>query len=68
MSQTVALVPSRPDSEVAKDLKAGMITKLEDVCATIDKANAAGFEVSFNLAKRWDGKQVIGQLTIAKHF
>jgi hypothetical protein len=68
-AQKVAhLVTGRPDVDVAADIKAEMVAKLEDVCAAIDRAKVAGFEVTFNLGKRWDGKQVIAQLTIAKHF
>lgn len=68
-AQKVAhLVAGRPDADVAKDIKAEMIAKLEEVCAAIDRAKAAGFEVTFNLGKRWDGKEVITHLTVAKHF
>ena len=69
MSNTpVALITNRPDIEVAKDLKTEILTELEDVCGILDKANAAGFHISFNIAPRWDGKQIVNQLTIAKHF
>ena len=64
----VALIANRPDTEVAKDLKAELLAKLDEVCLLVDKAHAAGFEVQFAIAPRWDGKRVVQSLVIAKHF
>jgi hypothetical protein len=64
----VALITSRPDVEIAKDLKAELEAKLNELCVLIDKTNQTGFEVSLSIGKRWDGKNLIQQLIIAKHF
>jgi hypothetical protein len=68
MSNAVALVPSRPDAEIAKDLKAEFLAKMEDICLSADKASAVGFQVSFGIGQRWDGKWIVTQLTLAKHY
>jgi hypothetical protein len=64
----VALITSHPDHEIAKDIKAEILAKLEEVCLVADKATAAGFQVQFGIGQRWDGKWIATQLTIAKHF
>jgi hypothetical protein len=64
----LALIPSRPDFEIAKDIKAEMLARLEEVCLVADKATAAGFQLQFGIGQRWDGKWIATQLTIAKHF
>lgn len=67
-ARPVALVTGRPDVEIAKELKTEFLAKLEELCLMIDKAHDAGFEVSYSTGKRWDGKQVVSLLVIAKHF
>lgn len=67
-ARPVALVTGRPDAEIAKELKAEFLAEIEKLCLMIDKAHEAGFEVSYSTGKRWDGKQVVNHLTIAKHF
>jgi len=64
----VALIANRPDVEVTKELKAELLAKLDEVCLLVDKAHAAGFEVQFAIAPRWDGKRVVQNLIVAKHF
>ena len=40
-----------------------------EVCATMDEANAAGFDsVQFSIGKDYAGKACIAQLVIAKHY
>jgi len=67
-SSIAQLVTSRPDVDVAKDLKIEILAKLEEVCAIADKVVASGFQLAFNIGPRWDGKQIVTLLTIVKHF
>jgi hypothetical protein len=67
LSNTFELVPAQPDAETAASLKKDIAEKLADLCNVMNRANAAGFEVQFNLAKQWNGNQ-IAALVIAKHF
>ena len=63
------LVPTTPDSKVASELKAKLQAALMEVCATMDEANAAGFDsVQFSIGKDYAGKACIAQLVIAKHY
>jgi hypothetical protein len=62
------IVSSRPDTEVAEELKAELTVKIRELCLILDKATAAGFHAVFSVGPRWDGKQDITSLTIAKHY
>lgn len=68
MNEPMTLITNRPDADVAKELKAELMSKLEAVALVMDKAHAAGFELTFSMGKRWDGKFTIAQLVVAKHF
>jgi hypothetical protein len=59
----------RPDDEVrAAEHAAAVRTALEPVCAAIDAAKVDGFVVIFGLGANADGKQVVVQFDIAKHY
>ena len=65
----VTIISSKPtDVEKAQAHKASILSKLDELCGLIDKAALDGFRVSFNLSPRWDGKEVVTQFVIAKHF
>ena len=49
-------------------LNAAVRTALEPVCAAIDAAKVDGFVVIFGLGANADGKQVVVQCDIAKHY
>jgi hypothetical protein len=59
----------RPADEVcAVEHAASVRAALEPVCAAIDAAKADGFVVIFGLGANADGKQVVVQFDIAKHY
>jgi hypothetical protein len=63
------LTSERSDDEVrATEHAASVRAALEPVCAAIDAAKADGFVVIFGLGANADGKQVVVQFDIAKHY
>lgn len=63
----VEIITTRPDAEVAAELKKEAETKLLELCGTLNRASRAGFVIGFNVGHIPSG-WVIQQLTIAKHF
>lgn len=68
MNEAIKMVPNKPDTEVADEIRKEITRKLDDVCATIAAAKERGFMVGFQLTQDGLGRQVIASLTIAKHF
>jgi hypothetical protein len=68
VTDLIALVPNRPDAEVAKELRAKMETALEPVLTILDEARAAGFEINFNLAPDYAKRSRIQTLLLIKQF
>ena len=66
MTNTLTVVPSKPDAEVAAELKKKIIEALEPVCKILSEADEAGFEASFHIGLGPLGKQSIHMLKIAK--
>jgi hypothetical protein len=67
-NEVATLVPTKPEADIAAELKKELSDKLIEVCAVMDRANKAGFVVSFGLGTVPPGKNVIAQLTVAKHY
>lgn len=67
-SNVPRLVTTRPDSEVAKELKERVSAALVGVMSVLDDARAAGFQINFNLGNDYLGKTAIQMLTVAKQF
>lgn len=68
-NKVVGLVPgSRPDAEVAEEIRRAMTEKLDALCAVLDEAKSKGFVVNFGVGQDYRGRAVIGSLIIAKHF
>jgi hypothetical protein len=68
MNDPIKLVPSRPDAEIAAELRAKMEAAWEPVCRVLDEARAAGFEISSAAEPDYAGRHRLTRLIIAKHF
>lgn len=64
----VALVTSRPDRDVADDLKRRLREALGPVLQVLDDSRAAGFVPMFNLGLDNLGRSHISELALVKHF
>lgn len=67
-SEPIALVPGRPDVEVAAEMKARIAAELKKVAPLLDEAERLGFAVGFQLGKDWTGKFTIATLDLLKKF
>jgi hypothetical protein len=63
----VKLVTTKPDTEVAAELKKEAEAKLLELCAIMNRASRAGFVIGFNVGQIPSG-WVLQTLTIARHF
>lgn len=68
MSEPIQLVPTKPDAEIAAELKQEIIDAAQPVCLILEKAQRLGFNVSISWGMNALGKMQIAQLIIAKHF
>lgn len=68
MSEPLALVPGKPDPEIAAGIKKDMVEALGPVLVVLDRAIANGFVVSFAVGPGPLGKQVIAQLKVLKEY
>lgn len=62
------LITTKPDAEIAAEIRADITTSLEAMCKRMDKAKADGFIVQFQLAADGLGRQFISNLIVAKTF
>lgn len=67
-TNVTALIPNRPDAEVAAEHKEKISAKLIELCKLMDEAKGAGFVTQLNLGLDWAGRWVIAGLTLQKHF
>lgn len=68
-SKSLTIVPAKPDAELAAELKKEIVDRLTELGAAMDKANASGFEVAFQLSRQpWSNKNIIASLILAKHY
>lgn len=68
MNEPVKLVTSRPDTEVAKEIRIGLETAMQPLLEKINAAKALGFDVAFALSPTYNGSIGIANLTISKQF
>jgi hypothetical protein len=61
------LVPGRSDIELAKEIRADFAIAIVPVCEILDRAIQAGFVINFTVGPNVLGRQVLKDLTIAKH-
>lgn len=64
----LAIVPGKPDIQVAAELRERAIVVLSPVLTLLDEAEAAGFQIQFNLGPGGLGRQVIQTLKVMKEF
>ncbi len=62
------LVPTKPDQEVANEIKNKLAEVYAPLLKVLDDAKDAGFYVQVQTGLNGFGKNVIMQLIIAKHF
>ena len=68
MNEPVKLVTTKPDVEVAKELKDELTNSAEAWLKACTKAHALGFEVMANFAPNYLGQYVIQQLSLLKRY
>jgi hypothetical protein len=57
---------TKSDADKAKEYKAELRTRLEEVCAILNRANADGLVLGFNITRDGFGRNVIGALDATK--
>lgn len=68
MNDIAKLVPTKPDSERAKEIKADLIEKLKPILESLTKYHAEGFQVNFNLGPNSFNEIVLQTLIVSKQF
>ena len=68
MTNTLTVVPSKPDAEVAAELKEKVINLYQPLLDLLSEANDKGFQVQVGCGVGPLGKYVIQQLQIVKIF
>lgn len=68
MNEPIQLVPTKPDAELAEELKQELIKALEPTLVVATKALSLGFHVNFNLGSNAFKQVVIQNLQLMKVF
>lgn len=68
MNEPVKLITTKPDVELAKELKDELTESAEAWLKSCTKAHALGFEVVANFSPNYLGQYVIQQLGLLKRF
>ena len=68
MNDVARLVPTKPDSEVAEELKQELAKALEPALAVATKALSLGFQVQLNMAPNAFKQVVVQHLQLVKVF
>src|SRR5258708_6157086 len=66
--EVATLAPTKREAEIVSDFKKEVTDRLLEVCAVMDRANKAGLVVNFQLGVIPPGKNIISQLSLAKHY
>jgi hypothetical protein len=64
----IQLVTTKPDAELAEELKAELIEKLKPVLETATKALRLGFQVQLNMGANPFKEVIVQQLNLLKVF
>ena len=64
--QVTRLVPTKPDAEIAEELRKKAIAAAGPILQVLDEAKDAGFELNFIFGVGGLGKNIIQQLKIVK--
>lgn len=68
MAELKVLETEQTDEDFAKNLRRMANENLDEVCKLLDFANSRGFTIGFSIGIGPSGKNVISQLTVARHF
>jgi len=68
MNEPVKLVTTKPDSELAKELKEELVSGAQAWLEACTKAHKAGFGVQANFGPNYLGQYVIQSLMLVKQF
>jgi len=68
VSDSIKLIPTKSEKELAEELKKDVIEKGKTFLEAITKAHRAGFVVSFQVAPNSFGEVVFQSLSLAKHY
>lgn len=68
MNEPIQLVPTKPDAELAEELKAELLEALQPACEIATKALALGFQVQMNMSANAFKKVQVAQLQLLKVF
>lgn len=68
MNEPVKLVTTKPDAEVAEELKKELITACQSWLDACTKAHKAGFNVAAQFGPDFTGKYVILGLGLSKNY
>lgn len=68
MNDAIKLIPTKPDADLAAELKQEIIEAYKPALAILEKANKAGFVVQVSCGINCLGQMIITQLIIAKHY
>lgn len=69
LETSIRLEPTRPDAEVAADLKKRAESLLGQLCGLMDEAKRAGLELNFSIGRTQDQSQraYVSALTVSKY-
>lgn len=68
MNDPIQLVTTKPDTEVAEELKAELVAALDPVLAIATRALSLGFQVQLNMSPNAFKQVVLQQLNLLKVF
>lgn len=68
MSDPVKLVPTKPDAELAEELKQELLEALQPACVIATRALALGFQVQMNMSADAFKIVRVGNLQLLKIF
>lgn len=68
MNDAIQLITTKPDTELAAELKTELIEAAKPWLEACTKAHKAGFIVGANFAPNYLGQTVIQNLTLSKQF
>ncbi len=66
MTEPLKIVSSRPDKEIADDIRARLNEALDEVLEIMREGDQAGLQVGFSIGRDQYGKQTVTALTIVR--
>ncbi len=66
MTEPLKIVSSRPDKEIADDIRARLNEALDAVLEIMREGDQAGLQVGFSIGRDQYGKQIVTALTIVR--